>query len=456
MENEDFKLDISPRIEDFKYYLHSHPRVIFSARFGDGKSYFLRHFQDTDDIKKEYIILTLHPVNYQVLDNKDIFEMIKRDLLFQLIYNNMIKDDMAIADSWAYYLAIRSHASSILEWVAGSMSLLGYPEQIETAVLTYIKASKLFSKIRDKVKELRNPKEHLLDSFFDETSKVIFDNDPITKLIRSSIASCQNDGKKVALVIEDMDRLDPAHLFRIMNVFAAHMDYVYYDFRKPDESVMDNKFGVDNVIFVMDIDNTRRIYQHFYGENTNFQGYIDKFCSSGYFRYSLQEEKAKKTYEYITRSISVDRDVLEQYLNVEEVSSETIRKIKNAVKNPEAQIKPIGQDYSFKGESFPITILLLFVILERLQMSKEDIINKTESILNTDSEILLPYIAGYLEKISKSQITYKMKDTGKVAIGVHITGIYNGKFQYNRFSAMDAANDKSTAGYIEPLLNFIS
>ena len=90
MENEDFKLDISPRIEDFKYYLHSHPRVIFSARFGDGKSYFLRHFQDTDDIKKEYIILTLHPVNYQVLDNKDIFEMIKRDLLFQLIYNNMI------------------------------------------------------------------------------------------------------------------------------------------------------------------------------------------------------------------------------------------------------------------------------------------------------------------------------------------------------------------------------
>lgn len=48
-----------------------------------------------------------------------------------------------------------------------------------------------------------------------------------------------------------MDRLDPAHLFRIMNVFSAHMDYGYRSMQPIDSSLVGNKFGVSNVVFVM-------------------------------------------------------------------------------------------------------------------------------------------------------------------------------------------------------------
>ena len=74
-------------------------------------------------------------------------------------------------------------------------------------------------------------------------------------------------GKRVVLVIEDMDRLDPAHLFRIMNVFSAHMDYGYRSMQPIDSSLVGNKFGVSNVVFVMHEKNTEALFHHFYGDD---------------------------------------------------------------------------------------------------------------------------------------------------------------------------------------------
>lgn len=61
-------------------------------------------------------------------------------------------------------------------------------------------------------------------------------------------------------MIEDMDRLDPAHLFRIMNVFSAHMDYGYRSMQPIDSSLVGNKFGVSNVVFVMH----EKILRHYF------------------------------------------------------------------------------------------------------------------------------------------------------------------------------------------------
>ena len=72
--------------------------------------------------------------------------------------------------------------------------------------------------------------------------------------------------KAGSFVIEDMDRLDPAHLFRIMNVSSAHMDYGYRSMLPIDSSLDGNKFGVSNVVFVMHEKNTEALFHHFYGE----------------------------------------------------------------------------------------------------------------------------------------------------------------------------------------------
>lgn len=73
------KIDISQYITDFKQVFENESRMIFSAKFGDGKSYFLKEFMNSFDSKNgDYYFITLHPVNYVVEDNKDIIEYIKR------------------------------------------------------------------------------------------------------------------------------------------------------------------------------------------------------------------------------------------------------------------------------------------------------------------------------------------------------------------------------------------
>lgn len=86
-------IDISQNIQDFKQVFENEGRIIFSARFGDGKSYFLNEFMKSyDEEKNDYYFITLHPVNYVVEENRDVIEYIKRDILFQLIKDNRIYD----------------------------------------------------------------------------------------------------------------------------------------------------------------------------------------------------------------------------------------------------------------------------------------------------------------------------------------------------------------------------
>lgn len=47
-------IDISQNIQDFKQVFENESRIIFSARFGDGKSYFL------DKFIKSFILLCIH------------------------------------------------------------------------------------------------------------------------------------------------------------------------------------------------------------------------------------------------------------------------------------------------------------------------------------------------------------------------------------------------------------
>ena len=84
-------IDIPQNIQDFKHVIENESRNIFSAKFGDGKFYFLNQFmKGYDEKKNDYYFITLHPVNYVVEENRDVIEYIKRDILFQLIKDNRI------------------------------------------------------------------------------------------------------------------------------------------------------------------------------------------------------------------------------------------------------------------------------------------------------------------------------------------------------------------------------
>ena len=85
--------------------------------------------------------------------------------------------------------------------------------------------------------------------------------------------------KRSVLILDDFDRIDPEHTFRILNILSAHME--------GDE---ENKFGFDHIIVVGDIDNLRNIFHHKYGDKTDFWGYFDKFFTVK--PYCFDNEKA--------------------------------------------------------------------------------------------------------------------------------------------------------------------
>lgn len=69
--------------------LENNHRIIFSGKFGMGKTFFLQRYFDQHQDKYNTIILS--PVNYVVSSNENIFELIKADILKQLFLTRKIE-----------------------------------------------------------------------------------------------------------------------------------------------------------------------------------------------------------------------------------------------------------------------------------------------------------------------------------------------------------------------------
>lgn len=102
----DFIIPLDDKVKDFGFHLRANARTILSSRFGDGKSYFLNTIRNDQVLANEFEFLTLYPVNYQVADNKDIFDMIKRDILFQLMLHGMLTDRITFtkSEAWSWFI----------------------------------------------------------------------------------------------------------------------------------------------------------------------------------------------------------------------------------------------------------------------------------------------------------------------------------------------------------------
>ena len=273
-------IDVSEKVKDFVQYLDSTDRIILSARFGDGKTHLLNALRNDVTANKEYEFFTIYPVNYSVAPNEDVFEYIKRDIIVQLnergLLNNI--DLEAIFDSLINFEDVASVISFLLSLLPGGP--------------LYDNAFKIFRKIRKNYKKKKRTADKYLSTFANQKG-CIYEEDGYTKLIREAIKWMGEDhytgghkwkGKKPVLIIEDLDRLEPKHLFRILNVISAHME----DRLTPDK--VGNKFGFHNIVLVMDYDVTKHIFHHFYGSGACYEGYMSKFLSREPFRYSIQHE----------------------------------------------------------------------------------------------------------------------------------------------------------------------
>ena len=279
-------IDISQNIQDFKQVFEKESRIIFSAKFGDGKSYFLNEFMKSYDEKKNgYYFITLHPVNYVVEENRDVIEYIKRDILFQLIKDNRIYDFKEGYDKIFDAVCNVESLFKLADFAASIIPVNGLKEG-------YKALKGLVSTIEEKRKEqdVLHVVDDYLNGFYGKMGS-ISECDAFTYLIQKSLERMM---AKSVLIIEDLDRIDPAHLFRIMNVLSSQVDNPYYS-----HVPHGNKFGFDKIILVMDYEIAKHLFHHFYGKEANYEGYMNKFLNTLPYSYSIKEEAHRQVRQKI-------------------------------------------------------------------------------------------------------------------------------------------------------------
>lgn len=169
-EQEEIMIPMDNAIDEFRAHLLSHSRTILSARFGDGKSYFIQQLMQCERVVDEFSFLMLYPVNYQVADNMDIFELVKRDILVQLMLNNMIPADYEVSDSVAFAFYLQNHGVGIVETLLSIVNEVDSAPSVVCAVLASIKGLKFVTSLKEKLEKFKTEgsKDQLICNFLEK------------------------------------------------------------------------------------------------------------------------------------------------------------------------------------------------------------------------------------------------------------------------------------------------
>lgn len=318
-------IDITNKLSEFEKHLNLNRQTILSAKFGDGKTYFLNQYIENHNDDTFFIVL--HPVNYVVSSNEDIFEYIKRDILCSLVHRSEFQGinwDEALKELLSYDTMLETVETIATNFPCGNLLTLPFH---------------LFKKVDDKF---------AVDKYFDRfknTKGGLFEFDQFTFAIQRTLNEIKKNGLRTILIIEDLDRIDPEHLFRILNVLGAHVD----------EDKNTNKFGFDNIIAVLDYDTTEHIFHHFYGTQANYKGYMSKFMSSYPFRYSITDVARDQLMVYLKNECHIElldefpKDVNGKSL-LETVNNLSVREIVQILDGIDEQIEPTDIELPYGGK----------------------------------------------------------------------------------------------------------
>ena len=380
------KIDISGNLKNFAQYLEKTDRIILSAKFGDGKTYLLNMLRNDAVMKDKYEFFTIYPVNYSIAKNEDVFEYIKRDIIVQLHKKKLFEN-------------------IDLNTLFGSVFTLNDLTSVVPFLLSLVPLGELCNEGYSKFLEIKkkyDEKKHIVDKYlsqFANTAGCIHEEDGYTKLIKKAIEWISQDhslngkvkkAKKPVLIIEDLDRLDPKHLFRILNVVSAHID----DSDRPD--IVGNKFGFSNIVLVMDYDVTKHIFHHFYGAEACYEGYMSKFLSREPFRYSIKYIMIRDFEAQLGEKLGIHE--LLPYLKHfrEKLAGSSLRDLYKLTQIDTDDYFN-GFEYSYFGGSIPTSLPLFHLIIYMMESGmstekiQEDLLSLNKCLFQFSNAYLNPY-----------------------------------------------------------------
>lgn len=295
----EFKIEVKELFSRFKNHLddNENRRIFFSGKFGIGKTYFLKEF--FEEYKEEYEVFHLFPVNYQISSNEDIIDFLKYDVLVELLNKNndafQENDYSSLIDMQRLlFIWEKDNVREISKTGLSFIPKLGKPLKDVVGLMDN------FYKFKQKMEF--GEKGFIEDFFKKVKEKNISETDYLSELLKEKI-KIQKKEKKSILVLDDLDRIDPEHIFRILNIMSFYFDL------KQEESI--NKFDFDKIIIVADKSNLKSIFHHRYGLATDFMGYLDKFFSGEIYQFQ-NEEIIKKGLDEVLSNFKIDENKKEK------------------------------------------------------------------------------------------------------------------------------------------------
>lgn len=433
--------------ERFKEHLNTsnNHRILFSGPFGQGKTTFLNKV--FEDENTHYHTIKLYPVNYSVSTNDDVFQLIKFDIVRQLVGNygeslNLQQEDFAKLLKAQVFL---KDNLSLTPWIEAILTSFGRIGQ---------SSSKFLNVFRNTVndfdafsKSMQIDETSDLDAFISSLTEKegnAYETDSISEKIKDLVGRLRlNSNHKVVLIIDDLDRLDPEHIFRLFNVFSTQFEY----HGESQSGNGYNKFDFDKIIFVCDIENIRRIYRHKYGVGVDFKGYLDKFYSHIPFDFDnrefvrnhihvlidrIKEKSNSNSGKWFTLQHRNDSDfyIVLQWMFISLIDNRALN-LRSLLQVEEVRLKDIGIRVNHNrssSSSYPTTILFQILLcyypsIEILREKLEGltlIFDKAKNNKHSLGEIDSTWIYNYVTSLAipfitdpKKLISNRLNDNGQ-------------------------------------------
>ncbi len=399
-------------------------KILFSAPYGQGKSTFLDVYFKTK--ANEYNVFRVFPVNYSVASNEDIFRYIKSDILCQLLLKGVEFDLNKITYSDAFLRHVKDNPVKVFAPFLQSIPKIG--KQIYD----------VFELVRKNVRQddKTDAAKFVKDVYEQEGG--VFEDNFFTQLTRQLLSKYhENHGGENVLIIDDLDRMDPAHIFRMLNVISAHYD----TYRLLDDQEH-NKFGFDKIIIVCDLENVRYIFQHRYGTKTDFIGYINKFYSTEKFDFNNKEEylnliRSFKQHSYVSPEYQtvfncfefVSRCLIESnQLSLREILKMQTFPFWDQLKNVQLELQNRDSPYFARCAFTPVLFLYskLGSIDSMVQRFEKCIKYEFEFGKGAWNDLTKLAIIGAADRRSDNKLTYRVSD-GEIGISVDLDTIYFNK-----------------------------
>jgi hypothetical protein len=387
--------------ENFKGFINieNNKRIFFSGRFGIGKTMFLKRFFEAN--YSDFEVFHLFPSKYQISSSDNIIDLFKYDIVTELYgKDGNIFETRTISGlrDWGLMFSLfLKEKCSLNQFLQSSIDVGGnllsiFPSQFSQSINQLGKTLKDTLEFDKELQKFKDDYKKYEQGIIDEFVKTISEknlstsNDIIGCLLSAKVNSIKGE-KRSVLILDDFDRIDPEHIFRILNTLSVSVN-----------GGEDNLLGFDHVIIVGDINNIKNIFKHKYGSEVDFGGYLDKFFTITPYIFDNKKAIAEnismilssvKCHDEIKPALTAGDGITHGILNEIITRANTLDKI-----NLRQLYKPVNyhfqevnikrsNDFTQRKQFFDIGINLLVAIFE----GNKNLLSLMEEIKNMENRI---------------------------------------------------------------------